>query len=456
MPHKILIANRGAIARRIVRACASAGMSSAVVYGDADAGAPYLGEAGEAVYLPGSSVRDTYLNTPLLVRNALDIGADAVHPGYGFLSENADFARAVRDAGLTFIGPDADVIEAVADKVRARTRAERAGVPVFPGSGLLQNLDHLRAEAEALGYPLLVKPSAGGGGIGMRVVHDACQLEAAYAQSVALAEGQFGDASVYLERWMPASRHVELQLLGDRAGRVMHLYERDCSLQRRHQKVVEEAPAPGVTRGEIESLAAHSIRFAESIGYNNAGTIEYLRDVDPAVPSARRYGFLEVNARIQVEHAVTEAVTGVDLVASQLKLAFGGALPACAGLSGHAVEARVYAEDVTTGLPSAGRLVRFRPPAMRHVRVETGYQEGMLVTSTFDPLLAKVIGWGHTRTQAIGRCWLGLKAFDIVGVRTNASLIRFMLHHEQFLSGAVHTELYDTLREEALADGVLF
>ena len=433
MFNKVLIANRGAIARRVVRACNELGVASVAVYSEADEGAPHLAEAGEAVALPGVQADATYLNVAALLDAAVSRGCDAVHPGYGFLAENADFAEAVIAAGLTFIGPSPNWLRVMGDKVAARKLLAEHGYPVFPASELLGDFDAARQAAQAIGYPLMLKPAAGGGGIGMRVVRDDGELEKGFHQASQLAQRAFGDGGVYLEGWIEHPRHVEFQLLADKKGNAMHVYERECSIQRRHQKVIEEAPAPGLDRAEIEGLAERAARVIAELGYDNVGTLETLRDGDG------EFGFLELNARIQVEHAVTEAVTGLDLVAAQIELAAGGGLPERPALNGHAVEARIYAEDPISALPDTGTLRVFQLPRMHAVRVETGYQEGQSVSPYYDPLLAKVIGWGATREQAIGRTMVGLKGMKVVGVKTNIPLLLRVLQSEAFLAGRIHT-----------------
>ena len=433
---RILIANRGAIARRVVRACDALGIESVALYSDADAGAPHLAEATHSHRLPGERAVDTYLDQAAVVAAIEATGADAVHPGYGFLAENAAFATSVEAAGARFVGPRPNWLATMGDKVAARALAEEHGFPVFAGSGRLDPGGGAAAleVAATIGYPLLVKPVGGGGGIGMRVVGSAAELESAIAQAGALAGQAFADGGLFLERWAPEARHIEFQVLGDGDGGALHLHERDCSLQRRHQKVLEESPAPGVDRAELEALAERAAQLVATLGYDNVGTLETLR------AGAGDYGFLEMNTRIQVEHGVTEMVTGVDLVAAQICLAAGEPLPAPRPLDGHALEVRVYAEHPVTQLPSTGRLAVFEPPLGLHgVRVDTGYQAGQTVTPHYDPLLAKVIGHGSTREQAIGRVLVALRAFSVVGVDTNIPLLIGVLADDEFLAGAVDT-----------------
>lgn len=434
---RILIANRGAIARRVVRACESLGVESVVVYSDADAGAPYLVEASHTHHLPGMTAQDTYLNQPAVLAAIDATGADAVHPGYGFLAENALFAEAVEKTGARFIGPRPNWLATMGDKVAARELARSHGFPVFAGSDRLSedaSGSEIRAAGESVGFPLLVKPVAGGGGIGMRVVGSAGELENAVRQASALAGQTFGDGGLFLERWVPDARHIEFQILGDGKGGGLHLHERECSVQRRHQKVLEESPAAGIDRAELEAMAGRAEQLIATLGYDNVGTLETLR------AGAGDYGFLEMNTRIQVEHGVTEMVTGIDLIVAQIRLAAGERLPESRPLDGHALEVRIYAEHPFTQLPSTGRLAVFDPPVRLYgVRVDTGYQVGQWVTPHYDPLLAKVIAHGRTREQAIGRVLVALKAFTIIGVDTNIPLLLAVLGDAEFLVGQVDT-----------------
>ena len=437
---KILIANRGAIARRIVRACNEMGVSSAAVYSDADKDAPHLAEAGQAIALAGVRAEETYLNSEALLAALEESGADAVHPGYGFLAESAEFAAAVAAAGAVFIGPSPVWLRQMGDKSAARRFVAKRGFPVLPGSDPLDDLDEALAAAKSIGYPVMVKPAGGGGGIGMSIARSAGALSRSFGRTRLMAERAFADSRVYLERYIERPRHIEVQLLGNGAGEAMHLYERECSIQRRHQKLVEESPAPALDRAGVDELCERAQRLAAEIGYDNVGTLETLED------GAGNYGFLEMNARIQVEHGVTEEVTGLDLVRAQIELAAGGALPERPALSGHAVEVRVYAEDPVRHFPSTGRLSVFRPPRMHGVRVETGYAEGQVVTPYYDPLLAKVIASGRTREQAIGRALVGLKAFAVAGVRTNIPLLGAVLTDEAFLAGRIDTGFLERLK----------
>ena len=430
---KVLIVNRGAIARRIVRTCNELGIASAAVYSDADKDAPHLAEAGQTVALPGVRAGETYLNRKALLAALAECGADAVHPGYGFLAESAGFADEVAAAGATFIGPSSKWLRRMGDKAAARRFVEKRGFPVLPGSEPLEELEEALAAAEALGYPVMVKPVGGGGGIGMCVAPTPQALAHRFGRAKLMAERAFADPRVYLERCLERPRHIEVQLLADGAGGAIHLYERECSIQRRHQKLVEECPAPALDRDRVNDLCTRAERLAAEIRYDNVGTLETLQD------GAGQFGFLEMNTRIQVEHGVTEEATGVDLVRAQIEIAAGGALPARPPMAGHAVEVRVYAEDPVRHAPSTGRLSVFRSPRMHGVRIETGYAEGQVVGPYYDPLLAKVIGAGHTRELAIGRALVGLKGFEVVGVQTNIPALKTVLADEAFLAGRIDT-----------------
>lgn len=437
---KVLIANRGAVAARVIRALDALGMRSVAIYSEADAAAPYLAAAGEAVCVGPAPARESYLDGRRIVAAAKACGADAVHPGYGFLSENAGFARSVEAAGMSFIGPSPHWIDTMGHKTGARTLMQAHGMPVAAGSGLIDAGTDIAAVARGVGFPVLVKPAAGGGGIGMIVAADEAGLLKAVDRARSMAARSFGNAQIYLERYLSRPRHIEFQVLGDRHGAVRHLFERDCSLQRRHQKVVEEAPAPALPRKPLDEMADVVTRILAGIGYDNLGTIEMLRGQDGT------FSFLEMNTRLQVEHAVTEMVTGIDLVQAQIRSAMGerlaDILPDVIPLTGHAVEARIYAEDPATFMPSPGRLDRFRPcPTDSGLRVETGYAEGGEVTPFYDPMLAKVIAHGPTRDEALGRLASALDSFEVAGVKTNIPFVLRALAHDGFRQGSVHTGL---------------
>ncbi|XOV84375.1 MAG: acetyl/propionyl/methylcrotonyl-CoA carboxylase subunit alpha [bacterium] len=439
---KIVVANRGAIARRIIRTCETLGIASIAVYSEADADAPYLSEASEAYALKGFTAADTYLNQDVLLDIAQESGADAVHPGYGFLAENAGFAQRVIDGGFTFVGPAPRWLAAMGDKVAARALLAEQGFPMFAGSGKIEDVKSASIAADEIGYPVMVKPSGGGGGMGMQVVSDPARLEEAVLRAKAIGVSAFDQAGVYLEKYIEQPRHIEFQILADGQGNAMHLYERECSVQRRNQKLIEETPAPGLSPELLERHAAKSAQVCAELNYDNIGTLETL------FTSSGDMGFLEMNTRIQVEHGVTEAVTGCDLVALQISLAQGECLPVQPARRGYAIEARLYAEDGDTLLPSTGRLSVFTVPRMYGIRIETGYAQGQQVTPYYDAMLAKVIAHGETRELAIGRLSVALQAFEVVGVKTNARLLRRILQSSDFLEGRVDTGIVDRLMGE--------
>jgi acetyl-CoA carboxylase, biotin carboxylase subunit len=440
MFNKVIVANRGAVAARVLRALNEMGVPSVAVYSEADAGAPYLEMAGETYAIGAAPARESYLNQDVLIEVLRRSQADGLHPGYGFLSENAGFARRVNDAACRFIGPSPRWIEAMGHKTRARELAGRHGMPMSAGSGVLPaDRDAILAAARAIGFPVLVKPAGGGGGIGMLPAKDEAELATAVERSRSMAERGFGSAEVYLERLVERPRHVEFQVLGDAHGAAVHLYERDCSTQRRNQKVIEEAPAPGVSRSRAAEVAGQVAGIVRTMGYDNIGTVEMLMGADGA------FSFLEMNTRLQVEHGVTEEVTGIDLVRAQIRSAAGervaAILPEPIEVQGHAIQARVYAEDPKNFFPSPGKLKVFRPPHAEDVRVETGYAEGRDVTPHYDPMIAKVIVHAGTREQAIDRLAEALQAFAVEGVKTNIPAVLAVLRSEPFRAGQVHTGL---------------
>ena len=441
---KVVVANRGAVAARVLRALYELGIKSTAVYSEADYGAPYLDLASEAYEIGPAPAADSYLNQERLIGVIQRSAADGVHPGYGFLSESAEFAQRVIDAGARFIGPSPKWIAAMGHKTRARALAAEHGMPVSRGSDVLpSDPEAVLAAARAIGFPVLVKPAAGGGGIGMLPARDATELLAAVERSRSMATRGFGNADVYLERLIERPRHVEFQLLGDNHGALAHLFERDCSTQRRNQKVIEEAPAPGIGRAEAEGMAAKVAAIMRELGYDNIGTVEMLYGADGS------FSFLEMNTRLQVEHGVTEEITGVDLVKAQIRCAAGEALatvlPDPLELRGHAIQARVYAEDPRNFFPSPGKLKVFRPPQDRTIRVETGYAEGRDVTPHYDPMIAKVIVHAPTREQAIEKLAPALAAFDIQGVKHNIPAVLAVLHSDAFREGRLHTGLISEL-----------
>ena len=433
----VLVANRGEIARRVFRTCREMGIATVAVFSDPDADAPFVREADAAVRLPGSTPAETYLRGDLVLAAAQRAGADAIHPGYGFLSEDAAFARAVIDAGLTWIGPPPEAVEAMGSKLRAKELMAAAGVPCLPGG----EVDPVTAAsvAERVGYPVLVKAAYGGGGRGMRIVRTEAELAEAVHSARREAESAFGDGTVFLERFVDRPRHVEVQVMADTHGNVVALFERDCSLQRRHQKVIEEAPSPVVDADLRERLSAASVAAAKAVGYVGAGTVEFVVGED------REPAFLEMNTRLQVEHPVTELVTGLDLVRLQILVARGEDLPAEAltpTLTGHAVEARLYAEDVPAGyLPATGTVELFETPP--EVRVDSGVETGSVVSPFYDAMLAKVIAHGATREEACARLAGALERTRVHGVTTNRDLLARVLRSPEFLAGEVDTGYLD-------------
>ncbi|WP_019875779.1 acetyl/propionyl/methylcrotonyl-CoA carboxylase subunit alpha [Sporichthya polymorpha] len=437
---KLLVANRGEIAVHVLRTAHELGIATVAVHSDPDADAPFVALADEAVRLPGATPAETYLRGDSVIAAARATGADAVHPGYGFLSENAGFARDCQEAGLTFVGPAPAAIAAMGSKLEAKALMAAAGVPVLPGATVGPGED-ARAEADRIGYPVLVKAAFGGGGRGMRVVRDPDELAGALEQAAREAASAFGDGTVFLERYVERPRHVEVQILGDAHGTVVSLFERDCSVQRRHQKIVEECPSPAVDAQLRADLGAAAVAAGRAIGYTNAGTVEFLLEESGA------FHFLEVNARLQVEHPVTEMVTGLDLVALQIQVAEGRPLPEsvrAARLDGHAIEARLYAEDVPAGfLPTTGTLDRFHVPTPPGVRVDSGVSDGSVVGPHYDAMLAKVVAHGETRDEAARRLARVLARAELHGVVTNRDLLVGLLGEEEFLAGRADTAYLD-------------
>jgi acetyl/propionyl-CoA carboxylase alpha subunit len=433
---KLLVANRAEIAARVMRTAQGLGIATVAVYSDADARAPFVQQADEAVRLPGAAPAETYLRGDLILAAAGATGADAVHPGYGFLAENAAFARDCAAAGITFVGPPPDAIAAMGSKLEAKALMAAAGVPVLPGATVTPGADLVEAGART-GYPLLVKAAYGGGGRGMRLVREPGGLAGAVAAASREAASAFGNPTVFLERFVTDPRHVEVQILGDVRGTVVHLFERDCSIQRRYQKVIEEAPSPAVDAALQQALGEAAVAAGKVIGYTGAGTVEFVLD------ASGDFYFLEVNTRLQVEHPVTEMVTGLDLVELQLRLAEGEPLPpevTGARITGHAIEARLYAEDVPAGFrPATGTLYRFDIPAGPGVRVDAGYASGSVVGPHYDALLAKVIAHGRTRADAARRLARALAGARLHGVTTNRSLLLGILGESEFLAGRTDT-----------------
>jgi acetyl-CoA carboxylase biotin carboxylase subunit len=438
MFNKILVVNRGAVAARVLRALNAMGIHAAAVYSEADAHAPYLEMSSEAYAIGPAAAKDSYLNQETLLDVLKRSGCDGLHPGYGFLSENAAFAEAVNATGARFIGPSPKWIDAMGHKTRARDLAAEYGMPMTRGTGVLPaDPERIMAAAREIGFPVLVKPAGGGGGIGMLPAKDESQLLGAVERSQSMATRGFGSGEVYLERLLERPRHVEFQILGDQHGGAVHLFERDCSTQRRNQKVIEEAVAPNIPRAEITAVADRIAGIMKKMGYDNIGTVEMLYGADGS------FNFLEMNTRLQVEHGVTEEVTGVDLVQSQIRSAAGmklaDILPSKIEITGHAIQARVYAEDPKNFFPSPGNLKVFRPPVDHDIRVDTGYAEGRDVTPFYDPMIAKVIVRAATRTAAIDKLIQALQAFDIQGLKHNIPAVIAVLQSTPFRDGDVHT-----------------
>ncbi|WNH54305.1 acetyl/propionyl/methylcrotonyl-CoA carboxylase subunit alpha [Stenotrophomonas oahuensis] len=444
---KILIANRGEIACRVIATCQRLGIATVAVYSDADRNARHVRLADEAVAIGPAPARDSYLRADAILAAARQTGAQAIHPGYGFLSENADFAQACADAGIAFIGPSAAAIRAMGDKSAAKALMQQAGVPLTPGyHGDAQAPDFLRAQADGIGYPVLIKASAGGGGKGMRRVDDSAAFVDALASCQREAQSAFGNAHVLVEKYVERPRHIEIQVFGDSHGNVVYLFERDCSVQRRHQKVLEEAPAPGMTPERRAAMGTAAVNAARAVNYVGAGTVEFI-----AGPDGDFY-FMEMNTRLQVEHPVTECITGTDLVEWQLRVASGEPLPLQQEqlhIQGHALEARLYAEDADRGfLPSTGTLRHLRLPAANaHVRVDAGVEQGDAITPYYDPMIAKLIVWDVDRDAALRRMQQALAECEVVGVTTNAAFLRRLVMTDSFAGAKLDTALIE--REQA-------
>jgi len=439
---KVLVANRGEIARRVMRTLREMGIASVAVYSDADAAAPHVGEADEAVRIGRAPSRESYLVMDRIIDAAQAVGADAVHPGYGFLAENADFAERCYRAGLTFIGPPAEAIRKMGSKIEAKAIMAAAGVPVIPGcSGVGLSDDALAGEAQKIGFPVLIKASAGGGGRGMRIAHDEAALPQALAGARREASSAFGDDTLLLERYFEAPRHIEVQIFGDAKGRVIHLGERECSVQRRYQKIIEEAPSVAVDEVLRGRLGAAAVAAGEAIGYQGAGTVEFILDVNGD------FYFLEFNTRLQVEHPVTEAVTGLDLVRLQVEIAEGAPLSQAVedvAIRGHAIEARLYAEDPARNfLPQTGTMVLWEPPHHPGVRCDGGIETGTEVGAHYDPLLAKIIAHGATRDDAIRRLVRALRDLGVGGIVTNRDFLIAVISHPAFAAGETDTHFIE-------------
>ena len=442
MFQKVLIANRGEIALRVIRACKELGIATVAVFSEADRECLHVRFADDDVCIGRPPSRDSYLNIPRIIAAAEITGADAIHPGYGFLAENAEFAEIVRTSGITFIGPTPDQIREMGDKAAARKRAQELKVPTVPGSpGPVESVDDALPIAERIGFPVIIKAAAGGGGKGMRVATDSDAFTQAFNLARQEALAAFGSDQVYIEKYLARPRHIEIQIMGDQHGKVMHLCERDCSIQRRHQKLVEEAPSPALTQELRDEIGGAAVRLAQSIGYVGAGTIEFLLDEDGS------FYFMEMNTRIQVEHPVTEMCTNFDLVKEQIRVAAGEPLSLVLHgnrLRGHAIECRVNAEDPGRNFqPSPGLITAFHPPGGPGVRVDTHIYAGYTVPPYYDSLLAKVIVHGNDRDEAIARMRQALDSFIIEGVTTTIPFLGRVMHHPDFVSGKVDTKFLE-------------
>jgi len=443
MFQKILVANRGEIALRVICACKELGISTVAVYSEADRNSLHVRFADEAVCIGPPRSSESYLNIPQVISAAEITNVDAIHPGYGFLSENANFAKVCEASEITFIGPRPEIIELMGEKDRARREVKAAGLPTIPGSdGVVEGEEQLAKEAERIGYPLILKASAGGGGRGMRVVRKLEELLGAYQTARSEAQQAFGTPDVYMEKFLEFPRHIEFQVLGDQHGKVIYLGERECSIQRRHQKLVEESPSPVMDAKRRKELGATVVKVLEAIGYTNAGTVEFLMDQDGSLY------FIEMNTRIQVEHPVTELVTGVDLIKAQIRIAAGEKMEDATGAvipSGHAIECRINAEDPDTFVPSAGRITTFQAPGGTGVRVDSAAYADAVIPPYYDSLIAKLIVKGRDRTEAVGRMKRALEMFVIEGIKRSIPLHRRIVADSRFVAGNYNTHFIDRL-----------
>jgi propionyl-CoA carboxylase alpha chain len=463
---KVLIANRGEIARRIIRTLKKMKIATVAVYSDADANAPHVTEADESVYLGASPSAESYLKQDLILHYCKELGVDGIHPGYGFLSENANFARKVKEAGITLIGPTPESMEVMGDKLSAKQAVKSYNVPLVPGvDEAISDVDAAIKIAEEVGYPILIKASAGGGGKGMRLVERSDEFAEQMRMAQNEARSSFGDDAVFIEKFVTKPRHIEIQVFADRMGNTVYLFERECSIQRRHQKVIEEAPSAVLTPELRKAMGEAAVNVCKACNYEGAGTVEFLVDAE------MNFYFLEMNTRLQVEHPVTEEITGLDLVEWQVRVARGERLPKLQdelSINGHAIEVRVYAEDALNGFtPDIGRLERYRIPSGRSVRVDDAFLEGMDIPIYYDPMIAKLVVWGETRSKAIRRAIKAIDEYQISGVKTTLDFGKYVLKHEAFKSGNFDTNfvkhyfqdprvMYDhmTEEEEALKHGI--
>ncbi|WP_131924465.1 acetyl-CoA carboxylase biotin carboxylase subunit [Hazenella coriacea] len=441
--HKVLIANRGEIALRIIRTCQQRGIKTVAIYSEADQDLPFVHAADEAVCIGPPPVAKSYLQMDTILRVAQKTGADAIHPGYGLLSENHIFAEKVKHSGYNWIGPEPQVIADMGDKVTARRVMMGAGIPVVPGTDGLDSIEEAKLAAEQMGYPIMIKASAGGGGIGMHVCHQVDELEKVFPSAQARAKAYFGNDTLFMEKWIESSRHIEVQIVADSAGKVLHLFERECSIQRRNQKVIEESLSPSIKEQTRQRLLATAVEAAQAVMYTGAGTIEFLVDEE------ENFYFLEMNTRLQVEHPVTECITGLDLVDLQLDLAEGKPLPfsqAEITPKGHAMEFRVYAEDPQTMMPSPGLVTSFEPPTGDGVRIDAGVKAGNQVSPFYDPMIAKCIVSGSNRAECLAKSREALHSFKIGGIKTNIPLLLEICDHPFFIEGKYDTQLIHKIK----------
>lgn len=456
---KVLIANRGEIARRVIRTLKKMDIASVAIYSDADANAPHVLEADEAVYVGKSPSSESYLKQDLIIQKCLDLGVDGIHPGYGFLSENAEFARKVKAAGITFIGPSPEAMEVMGDKLSAKQAVKEYNVPLVPGiDQAITDTAQAKEIAEQIGYPVLIKASAGGGGKGMRLVESPDNLEEQMRLAQNEARSSFGDDACFVEKFVTKPRHIEIQVFADTLGNVVYLFERECSIQRRHQKVIEEAPSAVLSPELRKEMGEAAVNVCRACNYVGAGTVEFLLDAE------HKFYFLEMNTRLQVEHPVTEEITKTDLVEWQIRVARGEELPLKQDelkIHGHAIEVRVYAEDTMNGFtPDIGTLSRYRVPSGRSVRVDDAFEEGMEIPIYYDPMIAKLVVWGEDRQKAIRRTLEAIDDYQISGLKTTLDFGKYVLKHEAFISGDFDTNfvkhyfqdprvMYDAMKEEA-------
>ncbi|OGA08048.1 MAG: acetyl-CoA carboxylase biotin carboxylase subunit [Betaproteobacteria bacterium RIFCSPLOWO2_02_FULL_65_20] len=447
---RVLIANRGEIAVRIIRACEALGIETVLAFSEADRDSLPVRIAGRAVCIGPANTTDSYLNIKAIVSAALGTGSDAIHPGYGFLAESPELAQACAAQGITFVGPRPEQIQEMGNKLQARALARQYGLPILPGSEKVHSYAEAAKLAERIGLPVMMKAAAGGGGRGMKIVMDYGEMQQMFGSASAEARAAFGDDSLYLERYIPNARHIEVQVLGDRFGNVIHLGERDCSLQRRHQKLVEESPAPAITEELREEIRQAGVTLARNIRYENAGTVEFIVDQD-----AEKFYFLEMNTRIQVEHPVSEMITGIDLVQEQFRVARGERLRFSQSdviFRGHAIECRINAELPAEGFrPSPGRIVEWNPPQGPNIRLDTHCYAGYTIPMYYDSMLGKLIVYGTDRTEALARMRRALEQFSVSGIGTTLTFLHFVMGHPEFEAGRVNTNLVEQLVRQMLA-----